>query len=56
MKKWKCIAVSMLAFAISTAAAGCTKEEIPQKPLKTQIVLWHYWDVKQNKKQLDNLV
>lgn len=56
MKKWKCIAVSILAFAISTAAAGCTKEEIPQKPLKTQIVLWHYWDVKQNKKQLDNLV
>ena len=56
MKKWKRIAVSVLAFVIMTAIPGCTKEEIPLSPVKTELVIWHYWDVKENKKQLDNLV
>lgn len=56
MKKWKRIAVSVLVFVIMTAIPGCTKEEIPLTPEKTELVIWHYWDVKENKKQLDNLV
>lgn len=56
MKKWKRIAVSVLAFTIMTVIPGCTKEEIPLTPVKTELVIWHYWDVKENKKQLDNLV
>ncbi|WP_394916538.1 ABC transporter substrate-binding protein [uncultured Robinsoniella sp.] len=56
MKKWKQIAVSVLAFTIMAAIPGCTKEEIPLSPVKTELVIWHYWDVKENKKQLDNLV
>lgn len=56
MKKWKRIAVSVLAFTIMTVIPGCTKEEIPLTPVKTKLVIWHYWDVKENKKQLDNLV
>ncbi len=56
MKKWKRIAVSVMAFTIMAAIPGCTKEEIPLTPVKTELVIWHYWDVKENKKQLDNLV
>lgn len=56
MKKWKRIAVSVLAFAIMLAVPGCTKEEIQPASVKAELVIWHYWDVKQNKKQLDNLV
>lgn len=56
MKKWKRIAVSVLAFAIMLAVPGCTKEEIQPVSVKAELVIWHYWDVKQNKKQLDNLV
>lgn len=56
MKKWKRIAVSVLSFTIMTVIPGCTKEEIPLTPVKTELVIWHYWDVKENKKQLDNLV
>lgn len=56
MKKWKRIAVSVLAFAIMLAVPGCTKEEIQPASVKVELVIWHYWDVKQNKKQLDNLV
>lgn len=56
MKKWKRIAVSVLAFSIMIAVPGCTKEEIQPVSVKAELVIWHYWDVKQNKKQLDNLV
>jgi len=56
LKKWKRIAVSVLAFSIMIAVPGCTKEEIQPVSVKAELVIWHYWDVKQNKKQLDNLV
>lgn len=49
-------AVALLCFIILGLCAGCQKQEQAEQKEKTKLELWHYWDIPENQRHLEELV
>lgn len=52
----KPIMTGLLAAACMLAFTNCQREEAKKQPQREQLVLWHYWDIPENQRHLEELV
>ena len=50
--------LKIISILLTTAVlcSGCQSTKTVEKREKTHLILWHYWDIKKNQENLQNLV